>query len=417
MKSILRSINIFSIRIILIMSLIQLWGIKLCYSQKFYFDGDRKKESINFLLIKNLIIIPLYINGKGPYNFILDTGVNPLIITDPSIMDSVSLKTMRSTKLAGLGAGNDVEAYLSDLVFVRLGHASINNMPTAILKNDIFNLSNYVGMRIYGLIGYYFFNSFTVRIRYPSKRMVFTVPEVKIKIKGEKLPLEMINNKPYVQLFISQDEKERKEVKMILDIGASHAISLEAYEGRPFPLPKKTIKANLGVGFAGLISGRIGRLKRVEIGSFNFRDVLASYPEFTQAGAKTGVSVRNGNVGSNLLKHFDLTIDYSNLAIYLKPNSFSRLNFEHDMSGMEIYIQDGKPVLYFVGRIEPDSPAAEAGIQTQDEVLSLNFKPVTDYNLDDIDQMLKAGDGKRVIMQIARDNKLIYKILILKRRI
>lgn len=399
------------------MSVIQLLTVGYSQAQRFTFEGNRKKQSINFVLIKNLIIVPLYINGKGPYSFILDTGVNPLIITDASIIDSLNLKSLRTTKLAGLGEGNDIEAYLTNQISVRLESAIIDHIPTAILKEDIFNLSNHVGIRIYGLIGYYFFNSFTVKIKYPAKRMTFALVDAKLKKKGERLPLEMINNKPYVQLFISPTDQEKREMKMILDIGASHAISLEAYQGNPFPLPEKTIKANLGIGFAGLISGHIGRMKRVDLGSFTFKDVLASYPDFAQAGAKTGVSVRNGNVGSNLLKHFDLTIDYSQGEIYLKRNSYSNANFEHDMSGMEIYVQQGDPNVYFVGRIEPDSPAEEAGILTNDQLLSLNFKPVTDYNLDDIDHMLKAGDGKRIILQLGREDKMLYKILILKRRI
>ena len=402
---------------ILIMSVIQLLTTSYSRAQRFTFEGDRKKQSMNFVLIKNLIIVPLYINGKGPYSFILDTGVNPLIITDASIIDSLNLKSLRTTKLAGLGQGNDIEAYLTNQINVKLANATMEKMPTAILKEDIFNLSSHVGIRIYGLLGFYFFNSFTVKIKYPAKRMTFALPDTKLKKKGERLPLEMISNKPYVQLFISPTDDEKTELKMILDIGASHAISLEAYQGKPFPLPAKTIKANLGIGFAGLISGHIGRMNRVDIGRFTFKDVLASFPDFTQAGAKTGVSVRNGNIGSNLLKHFDLTIDYTNGEIYLKPNSYANATFEHDMSGMEVYVQQGNPNVYFVGRIEPDSPAEQAGILTNDQLLSLNFKPVTDYDLDDIDQMLKAGDGKRIILQLGREDKMLYKILILKRRI
>ena len=188
---------------ILMLSVIQLLTANYSFGQKFIFDGNRKKQGMSFLLVKNLIIVPLYINGKGPFNFILDTGVNPMIITDASIMDSLNLKSLRTTKLAGLGAGNDIEAYLTNQVHVRIESASIMNMPTAILKEDIFNLSSHVGMQIYGLIGYYFFDSFTVRIRYPAKRMTFALPEVPMKKKGEKLPLEMISNKPYIQLTVS----------------------------------------------------------------------------------------------------------------------------------------------------------------------------------------------------------------------
>ena len=417
MISLLLFIKIFVLRFVLVFTFMEIWTSPEAYGQYFLFDGDRKKETMNFTLVKNLIIVPLYINGKGPYSFILDTGVNPLIITDVSIMDSLNLQGLRTTKLAGLGVGNDIEAYLSDQIYVRFGHASMSNMPTAILKKDLFNLSDYVGQRIYGLIGFYFFNSFTVRIRYPSKKLTYSLPDLPVKKKGEKIQLEMINNKPYVQMLITSDQKEDIEVKMIMDIGASHAVSMESYGGKPFPLPEKHIKANLGVGFAGLISGWIGRLNSVSLGSKTFKDVLASFPEFSQAGAKTGVPVRNGNLGSNLLKHFDLTIDYADNAMYLKPNSYMKTAFEHDMSGMEVYVKHGNPDAFFIGRIEPGSPAETAGILTDDQLLSLNFKPVENYNLDDIDQMMKSGDGKRMILQLARENKLIFKILVLKRRI
>lgn len=405
------------IRLLLMTVTLSAAAAPLVYGQHFTFDGSRKKESMNFLMIKNLIIVPLYVNGKGPYNFILDTGVNPLIITDISILDQLDLKTLRTTKLGGLGEGNDLEAYLTEQIYVRMGSASMNNMPTAILKKDIFDLSSYVGIPIYGLVGYYFFNSFTVKIKYPAKRLTYYLPEVKVKMKGERIPLEMINNKPYVQLYISMDEQEKREVKMIMDIGASHAVSLESYEGKPFDLPRNTIKANLGVGFAGLISGHIGRLTSVQFGSKVYKNVLSSFPDFVQAGAKTNVLVRNGNIGSNLLRHFDLTIDYINGSMYVKPNSFSKATFEHDMSGMEVYLRRGEIDGYFVGRIEPESPAAEAGILSNDQLMSMNFKSIDEYSLDEIDQLLKAGEGKRVILQLARADKMLFKILILKRRI
>lgn len=417
MKSFLQYIKLFTAGKIILMVTILGSIAGTVSAQTFYFDGNRKKQTLDFILIKNLIIIPLSINGKGPFNFILDTGVNPLIVTDLSIIDSLQLRGLKTTQLSGLGSGESIEAYLTNQLSVRVGNATMEQMPTAILKKDLFNLSGYVGMRIHGLIGFHFFNSFLVQIKYPVKRLVFALPGTKLKVKGDKVPIQLINNKPYMQLKVSQDGSSTREVTMIVDIGASHALSLEALDGKPFPLPPENITANLGVGFAGLINGHIGRLKTVQIGSETFKDVLCSFPDFQQAGAKTGVSIRNGNVGNNLLKHFDLTIDYANQAMYFKPNSYKEMPFEHDMSGMEVYLREGTPDLYFVGRIEKGSPADEAGIHTDDQLLSLNFKNITEYNLDDIDLLLKGGDGRRVIMQFARKDERLYKILILKRRI
>jgi hypothetical protein len=417
MKSILRLIKIFSARIILVLPVIYLFLQSPLRAQTFTFDGDREKDVMDFQLIKNLIVIPLYINGKGPYNFVLDTGVSPMIISDPTIIDSLSLGQLRVTKLSGLGAGNDVEAYLTDQIYVRIGHSTISNIPTAILKEDLFNLSSYLGTRIYGLIGYYFFNSFVVKIKYPAKRLSFSLPETRVKKKGERIPLEMISNKPYIKATINPAGLEPFEAKLILDIGASHAISMESYRDKPFPLPAKTITANLGVGFTGLISGHIGRISSLKIGSTQFDNVLSSFPYYEEAAAKTMLKERNGNLGSNVMKHFDITFDYPDFCVYLKPNKYYKRTFEHDMAGMEVYIEEGKPSHYLVGRIEPGSPAEEADFHSQDELLSINFKLIQEYSLDDIDLLLKSGNGRHLIIEIGRGKERLYKLVILRRRV
>ena len=85
-------------------------------AQHFAFKGKRKQQTMNFQLIKNLIVIPVYINDKGPYNFILDTGVSPLLITDPSILDTVDRSLWRPIKISGLGKGEEIEAFSSNTI-------------------------------------------------------------------------------------------------------------------------------------------------------------------------------------------------------------------------------------------------------------------------------------------------------------
>ena len=58
-------------------------------AQRFEFAGKRKKEIVPFKMVKNLMIIKLMVNGKGPFNFVLDTGVGLFLISDPKLIDSV----------------------------------------------------------------------------------------------------------------------------------------------------------------------------------------------------------------------------------------------------------------------------------------------------------------------------------------
>src|SRR4051812_48705840 len=82
---------------------LQLFVVSANYAQKFAFKYGIKKDAIAFKMVKNLVIIPIYVNEKGPFNFVLDTGVDPLVITDSSIVDASHLSSLRRVKINGIG--------------------------------------------------------------------------------------------------------------------------------------------------------------------------------------------------------------------------------------------------------------------------------------------------------------------------
>src|ERR1051325_5755466 len=83
-----------------------------CYAQHFEINSAKKKITIPFRFVRNLVVVQLKINNKGPFNFIMDTGVGFMIITDPSAIDSDHVYKKRSLKLGGLGSGEDCEGYV-----------------------------------------------------------------------------------------------------------------------------------------------------------------------------------------------------------------------------------------------------------------------------------------------------------------
>ncbi|TKC58066.1 peptide-binding protein [Pedobacter hiemivivus] len=417
MKLLMSIINFRKLRIYPLVLIIQVCVVITAQGQQFYFKGDRNKDAMPFLQVKNLIIIPLYLNNKGPYNFILDTGVGPLIITDPSLIDSIGIKVSRTIKISGLGSGNEIEAYISNDVSAQLGKSYIDNIPTAILKRDIFGLSNYLGTKVYGLLGYYFFKSFVVELRYSTKRLLFKHPNSGGKIKGERIPIEISSYKPYTNITIENPEYGKAEVKMLIDNGASHAISLERLNEKPFPVPAASIKANLGVGMSGPIDGNIGRVSALKIGSFAMKNVLASYPKYDDVAAKVLLKDRNGNLGADILSRFNVIFDYADNSMYLRKNSQFKRPFEHDMSGIELYLEDGQIRRYFISRIEPGSPAENAGVLVDDEIITINFTPAASFKLDDINSLFKSVEGKTIILSIRRNDELVLKVFKLKQRI
>ena len=102
--------------------------------------------------------------------------------------------------------------------------------------------------------------------------------------------------------------------------------------------------------------------------------------------------------------------------MYLKKNDVFNEPFEHDMSGMEIYITTNESQCV-IGRIEKDSPAEIAGLLTNDVITAINFKPIETYSLDDVSNLFKSDNGKTVLVEIFRKDRTFIKLLKLKKRI
>ncbi len=413
----MRTVSFYLFKIFLICLSLQFFPGMMVRGQQFSFSGKRKSQSISFDLERNLIIVPLYINDKGPYNFILDTGVGPMIITDSAILKDLNLQKLRQIKISGLGKGLDLDALLSNQINARIGKASISNIPTAILKDDVLALSSYVGTRIYGLLGYYFFKSFVIEINYTGRRLKFRSPGTEKHIKGEPIPIEILNGKPYTTIQIQAPDQQNLPLKVVIDNGASHAISLETLNNQPFPVPPHAIPANLGVGLGGPISGNIGRIASLNIGNFKLENVISAYPIYDDVALKTLLSNRNGNLGAEILSRFNITFDYANDLMYLKRNDNYKRAFNHDMSGIEIYAEGQPTKRYIVGRIESGSPASEAEMLVGDEILSINFVNATALDLNDLTRYLRAEHGKTLFLSINRGGDLLIKTIKLKKRI
>lgn len=388
----------------------------ISFAQDFHFPGSQKRQSLNFTSIKNLIIIPIHINGKGPYNFVLDTGVGPLIITEPSIIDSLNFTKMRKIKVSGLGL-ETVEAFVSQNIKAKIGRAEAEHIPTAILKEDLFNLSGHLGIKVYGLIGFSFFNSFIVDIRYSENRIIFSGPDARIKYKGSKIPIVIENLKPYVNAEVDAVDIGKIKAKFLMDTGASHALSMEMFDGEMFPLPYSKIKANLGMSLSGQIKGHLGRIKEFSIGEFDFKDVISGFPDHHVISQKLDLKTRNGNVGADLLRKFNIQFNYQEGFMYVRPNSNYKIPFEHDMIGMVVYLDQKSYKRFLIGEIDENSPAEKSGLCPDDEIIGVNFKPMNMYSLNELSELFKSGANKSVILEIYRDNKSFFKVIHLERRI
>lgn len=390
------------------------WLLLPVHAQYFDLNSHQKKVTIPFRLVRNLIVVKLKINNKGPFNFIMDTGVGLMIITDPQLVDSLNIPSTRTVKIGGFGEGEAYEAYVTSALYVDIPGLTSYNVSAAILKTDHFGLSNYVGIPIHGLLGYDFFNNLAVKVDFSDSTMtVYRPKDKRLFSKGEKIPITIENNKPYIETNVVFPCGSVRKTKLIVDLGASHPLSLENMVSSS-ELPKKCIPANLGIGFDGPITGYISRITEVELGTYKIRNLISSFPE--NDSIKRDVR-RDGNLGLGVLKKFIVVFDYADKLIYLKPGPNYDEPFEHDMSGLEYYGAGDGFKRVFISRVEPGSAGDEVGIEKDDEILSINFKQISDMSLEEIDNIFKSQNERNLLLGIFHDKKFDSVIIKLKRRI
>lgn len=426
----------------LLIRIISLWCLvfiiispNLIFAQKtkkekqfgFHLAGRNKTQtSVNFDVYANLIVLKLKIDShRDTLNFILDTGVSSLIITDSTVAEKFKFKYVRNVKIKGAGKEESVNAKVTVGHTIHLGFVKAENQNLVVLEEDILKLSEYMGVPIHGLFGYDLFQRFVVNIDFGNKRITFIEPSKykERKNDGTKFPLIVTATKPYIEAgSFSQLNQEFQTLRLVIDTGAGHALMLNTQDQNPqIILPEKVIRANLGKGINGDIDGHIGRIARFKVGDYEFNNILASFPDsisFSQKFDKTDVKTRQGSIGGELLRRFNITFNYSEAYMKLKPlKTVYRETFEHDMSGMEVRAMGELYDEYFITFISKGSQAEKAGIEVGDQIIFMNNKHYNDLNINDIYRYLSKKEGSEIelFLRNKQDKALKFAYFKLKR--
>jgi hypothetical protein len=181
------------------------------------------------------------------------------------------------------------------------------------------------------------FKDFVVEINYNSKYIRLHKPtsfRPKSSKKWKTLPIIIHRRKPYLEAEVTIDSIE-KHVKLLIDTGSSHALWLFEDKGEGL-IPKKDLVfvGYLGKGLSGSVYGKRSKVKRFVLSDFNLKDVNVAFPDSLLINEAKVYKGRNGSIGSDILKRFNLFFDYTNKKLHLKKNGFFREPFTYNNSGI-----------------------------------------------------------------------------------
>lgn len=380
----------------------------------------QRMDVIPFKVHSNLIVCSVGLDNLDSLNFILDTGVSSIFITDPELVPQLNSNFVRTVQISGAGEKKSINANISVGHTFKIGNITGYRQNLVVLEEDILELSEYLGLPIHGIFGHDLFKNFVVTVDFASYEITLTKPE-KFKLRkshGTVYPIVVTQSKPYTDAFFITGYKETEQpVRLVIDTGAGHALLLSDNEEK-VELPDKVIRANLGRGLNGEITGYLGRIKSVRMGEFELENVIASFPDSLSFSLKfpPADKDRQGSIGIELLRRFKTTFNYQDGYMALRPikRKFKE-PFEHDMSGMSIRASGKELNRIFVDEIIEDTPAWYAGLRKGDELLFFNNRSISSMTLSEILRELSQKEGRTVELFYRRNGTLDFTAFKLKR--
>ncbi|WP_228027922.1 aspartyl protease family protein [Costertonia aggregata] len=413
---------------------------------------NTKHQKLRFELVNNLIVVPIQVNG-AKLSFILDSGVSKPILFNISDQDSLQINNVSEITINGLGDGESMKALSSKGNTFKINNIINRSQELYVVLDKELNFSPSLGIPIHGIIGYDLFRDFVVDINYTAKTIKFHDPDFfksKDSKKSQTLPMYIRNKKAYVDGTVVLKEEEKIDVKLLVDTGSSDAVWLFEDVTRGLGIPEKNYDDYLGKGLNGSIFGKRTMVDNIEIGKFSLKDAKAAFPNMVTFSAIKNLGNRNGSLGGEVLKRFNIVFNYPDREITLKRNANYHKPFQYNMSGVALqhggvryiaeslsdsrgFVQEDSDTFgnvqilmenktrislvpeIVVSAIRAGSPADLAGLKAGDLILAVNGKRVHKYKLQEVFKMMNEKEGKRIRVLIERYNKDVQLSFTLKK--
>lgn len=340
--------------------------------------GGAKQTTFPFHLYNNHIYADVKVNGKGPYQFIFDTGgVNVLT---PPVVAELGLKSEGQMQGNGAGSGH-MDFGVTKVSSLQLGGATVKDQVFAVAPLNSFAAIEGVGMP--GMIGFEVFTRFVTRVDYGAGTLTFIKPDAfDPKDAGVAVPFTFNGNT--IEVPGSYDGIAGN---FTIDTGSRGSLSLNAPFVAKNGLDKsgKGIDAVTGWGIGGPTRSVALRGATLRIGTTQVTSPVVELST-DKAGAMADAAI-SGNIGAGILKRFVVTLDYGRTTLYLKPLNAPMADLDtFDRAGM--WFNEGSDG-YKIVDVTKGAPADAAGLKVDDQIVAVDGKPAKSIPLYEMRRRLR----------------------------
>lgn len=259
-----------------------------------------------------LILLPVEVNGEGPFEFILDTGAGTSLLSS-ELGQKLGVKILGSKK--GQSAGGAVSVLLAKVSSLAVGSVKLEDVDVGLV--DLSHIGKTVGAKIDGDLGYNFLKHFRVTLDYRQseiclddpKRFEFAgqstaVTEVSLRLASPAKPL----------ILVDVHANGRGPFQFAIDTGTSTtAITPE--------LAKQLGVASSPIGAATTGGAQVdvtaGVLPSFQVGGARIDNLTVVVADFFAMLSKAVGTKLDGIVGYNFLRNYKVALDYPNETLSL----------------------------------------------------------------------------------------------------
>lgn len=275
--------------------------------------GGAPSVTVPIVVGRRGVIVRATIDGKGPYNFILDTGAYAIL--GKKMADQMGLKQFPAG--VTLAVGGAIPTNVSHISKVRIGAAEMGDIPFMIHDMPDRFHDNGDGEPVVGFLGLELFERFAVRLDMPNSRMTLT-PLASYRpgpALGDQIPIRFTEDIPLATGKVNGHAGD-----FAIDIGNIGTITVQGKFARKTGLDKafaggREIKVQSAAETVAIHYEN--QLERVEIGSFVFDNVKGRVA-YDESGPFAS-DAEAANIGYRMFKDYDVTFDYRHQTMTVAP--------------------------------------------------------------------------------------------------
>jgi len=242
--------------------------------------------------------IPVSVNGKGPFSFVLDTGASVTTL-GKRLVEELGIETREGSRTEARGVGGGIPVQYAD-VGISLGSLEFEKDEVYVL--DFEAIFRGLGSRD-GAFGYTTLKHCTMSLSYSKE--LFKLHKGKSQRDLDWIPFEYVNESHLIGLPVHINGKG--PFNFALDTGAGGTV-MSPELAKKLDLDVQPVEG-VARGLGGDVQLQMGKLNSLSVGSAKITDTQVVVIDSSKVSPK-GKLIENGIIGYSFLKNFETVIDY-----------------------------------------------------------------------------------------------------------